>query len=345
MSSTAASSSRCEPEYFVIRLLQLLFLAIFIWFFGWTPVYEVVVLNKTVLNSIYDNFGSFLAWFVSLLAIPYLQILFVFRSRVTPRKRTWLGTQSRINRAIAYGLLILGLAFLPASALFSSHVQALVGLGLTFWGALLLYIAQPEHVPLELLDAVASSTLVNVEKVLASFGSEGKGVYLPPKYLKDLESGLVFIPSRTESRLPQPEEINEEKLYVENPTGIFLSPPGLALSKFFEKKLGTTFTKTDLNYIKDEFPKLFIEDIEIAQDVDVKTEGNMVTFAITNHVFRDICEKTRKLQRTHESIGCVLTSAIACALAKATGKLVTIEKEEQSQDGKVTRIQYRMVEG
>jgi hypothetical protein len=43
-------------------------------------------------------------------------------------------------------------------------------------------------------------------------------------------------------------------------------------------------------------------------------------------------------------MGCALCSAIACALAKATGKPVTIEKEEQSQDGKTTKIQYRIID-
>jgi hydroxymethylpyrimidine/phosphomethylpyrimidine kinase len=62
-----------------------------------------------------------------------------------------------------------------------------------------------------------------------------------------------------------------------------------------------------------------------------------------NHVFEGLCKETRKLERTHETVGCPLSSAIACALAKATGKPITIEKELQDPDGS-TRIQYRLLE-
>jgi adenine/guanine phosphoribosyltransferase-like PRPP-binding protein len=62
-----------------------------------------------------------------------------------------------------------------------------------------------------------------------------------------------------------------------------------------------------------------------------------------NHVFEDLCEETRKLKRTHETVGCPLSSALACVLAKATGKPVTIEKEEKLPD-ETTQIQYTVLE-
>jgi uncharacterized protein YuzE len=245
---------------------------------------------------------------------------------------------------VAYTILILGLVSLAASAFYASSILAFIGLGLTFWGALLLYITPSRHVKLELLNATASPALANIEKVIAGMTLSGKGIYLPPKYLKDFESSLIFIPSKYNQTLPKPEEIDEEKLYSKNTRGMFLTPPGLALSRLFEKELGTSFTKTDLNYIQNNLPKLLIEDMEIAENVEVKTENNIITVEITNHIFNEICQETRKLTKTHETIGCPLCSAIACALAKATGKPVTIEKEELSEDGKTTKIQYRILE-
>ena len=293
-----------------------------------------------------------------------------------------MGTrQFRINRMIAYAMLILGLVSLVASAYFEHLILAFVGLGLTFWGALLLYITPSRHVSLELLNVMASSNLGNIERILTDanivmaeippgqrVNAEtlpqirravmshqirayairfpfGKGIYLSPKYLKDFESSLVFVPS-TRQALPEPEEMREEKLYYGKiwPKGVFLTPPGLALSKLFEKQLGTSFTRTDLSYIQNNLPKLLIEDLEIAEDVDVKTESSTIMVEITNHIFNEICQETRKLQKVHEAIGCPLSSAIACALAKATGKPIVIENEEQSQDGRTTRIQYTILE-
>ena len=125
---------------------------------------------------------------------------------------------------------------------------------------------------------------------------------------------------------------------------MFLTPPGAALSKLFEEMLGKSFTRTDLNYIQKNLPKLIIRDLKIAEDIDFKTENNKITIEITNHIFSETCKETRKHQKIHESMGCPLCSALACALAKATDKPTTIEKEEQSQDGKTTKIQYSIME-
>jgi predicted transcriptional regulator/uncharacterized protein YuzE len=252
--------------------------------------------------------------------------------------------QFETNKIIAYVMLAVGVVSLASSAFYASSILAFIGLGLAFWGALLLYITPTRYVKLDLLNAIAPSTLVNIEKMLTSSKLNEKGIYLPPKYLKDFESSLIFIPSEVNQKLPKPEEIDEEKLYSQNPDGLFITPPGLALSKLFEKELGTSFTKTDINYIQNNLPKLLIEETEIAENVEVKIENNMITIEIGNHVFAEICREIRKLPKTHETIGCILSSAIACALAKATGKPIIIEKEELSEDGKTTKIQYRILE-
>jgi len=248
------------------------------------------------------------------------------------------------TRTVASTILILGLISLAASAFYASSILAFIGLGLTFWGALLLYITPTRYVKLDLLNAIAPSTLANIEKILTNAKINQKGIYLPPKYLKDFESSLIFIPSKANQTLPKPEEIDEEKLYAKNPDGLFLTPPGLTLSKLFEKELGTSFTKTDLNYIQNNLPKLLIEEMEIAENVEAEDKDDQITVKITKHILSEICQETRKLPKTHEAIGCPLTSAIACALAKATGKPITIEKEELSEDGKTTKIQYRILE-
>jgi hypothetical protein len=248
----------------------------------------------------------------------------------------------KIISIIAYAMFTLGLISLATSALYTSSVLVFIGLGLTFWSIILLYITPTKHVKLELLNATAHSTLANIEKVIANAKLNSKGIYLPPKYLKDYESSLIFIPAEAHQTLPKPEEIHEEKLYSKKPKGMFLTPPGLALSKLFEKTLGKSFTRTDLNYLQQNLPKLFIKTLKIAKDIDVKKESNTITIEVRNHVFNEICQETRKHQKTHESIGCPLCSGLACALAKATGKPVTIEKEEQ--DGETTRIQYHIME-
>jgi hypothetical protein len=251
-------------------------------------------------------------------------------------------TSLNIYKIVPYTLLGFGLVSLLISALSVSYELAFIGLGLTFWGALLLYLTPIKHVRLELLTATASSSLINIERTLQNTKISGRGIYLPPKRLKDYESSLIFIPAKPDEPLPKPEETSQGKPFSENPHGLFLTPPGLALSKLFEKKLETSFTETDLNHIQRTLPKL-LDELGITKNMDIQTEGNTVTVEMSNHIFRDLCEETKKLQKTHETVGCPLSSAIACALAKASGKPVTVEKEMQNLDGS-TRIQYRLLE-
>jgi len=62
-----------------------------------------------------------------------------------------------------------------------------------------------------------------------------------------------------------------------------------------------------------------------------------------NHIFKDLSEETKQLKRTHWAVGSPLSSALACAFSKATGKPVTIITEETDPEG-TTTIQYGILE-
>lgn len=249
-------------------------------------------------------------------------------------------TASRILRIVASMMLLSSFVFLLASALYDSYVSAFSGLGLVFWGALLLLIVPTKYVKLELLTA-SSSLQANFEEMLNVTAVHGKGVYLPPKLMRDYQSSLVFIPAKEGEVLPTREEIERTKT-LKTSRGLLLTPPGLALSRLFESKMGKSFTKLSLDQLQKELPKLF-EELEITRTASISVEDDVVTVDVKNHVFKELCEENRKLQRTHEAVGCLFSSAIACALAKATGKPIIIQKEENTPE-QTTTIEYRMLE-
>jgi len=248
------------------------------------------------------------------------------------------------NIILAFILLTIGVIALVSSIAYVSSILAFIGLGLILWGGLILYIGNSKYTKLSLLDATAISSLANIDQIMTELKYEGKGIYLPPKYLGNIESGIVFISSKKGTSLPLPEEVKEEKIFLKNPDGACIIPPGLALTKLFEKELGTSFTRVDMRYLEESLPKLFIEDLEIAEGVKIWIENNSFNVEITGSIFNELCEETRKLSKICNSIGCPIASAIACALAKASGRPVIIEKEEQALDDRKVKIQYLLID-
>jgi hypothetical protein len=118
----------------------------------------------------------------------------------------------------------------------------------------------------------------------------------------------------------------------------------MELSRLFERTLGTSFMKVDLQYLEQNIPKLLIEDLEIAQKVEIKIENRRVHVRMENSIFKNLWKEAIKLPHLWCSLGDPLVSAIACALTKATGKPVIIEKNQISNEGQTIDIEYRILE-
>jgi len=289
-------------------------------------------------------------------------------STKTPNQRQKKQRKTSPAKIAASLLLALGLTALTLSIAYTSTILAFIGLGLTFWGATLLYISPEKHIKKTLLDATITPSLTNLDQILTELEYQGKGIYLPPKYLKDFETSKIYIPKHKNTKLPTPETIQqqEDKTFLRNPEATLITPPGASLSKLFEKTLGTSFTQIDLNALFQKLPKLFIEDLEIAENIEIKTpellqeetknqnkkekpkettqtENNIVYTKITNPIYKDICKETKKLSKISNSIGCPLCSSIAIALTRATGKPITIKKTEISNDGKTIETHYQII--
>jgi len=248
------------------------------------------------------------------------------------------------SETVAYALLISGIIALVTSIVYSSSILAFTGLGLTFWGALLLYIKPTKYVKASLLDSTAISSLKTIDQIITDLNYKGKAIYLSPRYVKNLKGGKVFIPSKKDLAMPPVEEVAEEKVFLKNPKGMCLTPPGLDLVNLYENELGKDFSKVDINYLQTNLPKLFIEDLEIAEDLEINMENNMIKVKITGSINKDLCNEARELPNICGSIGCPICSSIAIALTRATGKNVIIEKTEVPEDGETIEVNFRLLE-
>lgn len=298
--------------------------------------------------------------FVLTINVLVTAVSLIMALKLTKDKRPRLGVAGST-------LLPVGLIALLSSIFLESSTLAFIGLGLTFWGALLLYVTSERYVKQALLGSTTISSLINLNQILNELKYQGATTYLPSKYFKDLETTKVYISKYKNNRLPKPEEIQqqEDKTFLMNPEAVLLIPLGLALSKLVEKKLGTSFTKLDLEQLQQDLPKILIEDLELAENFEIQiklsevskgtnksdsltqTKDELIHVKITNSIFEDLCKEVLKTSTSYPicKIGCPLCSAIACTLAQTIGRPITIEMcLFISEDAKIIETIYQVLE-
>jgi hypothetical protein len=239
---------------------------------------------------------------------------------------------------------------------------AFIGLGLAFWGSILLYVQNQDYVPAKILDASLPPLTEALDETIEMLGYMGDPVYLPPKYFENPEDTKIFIPKQKTSAYPTPEETAQSEHQAATPRGLLLTPPGFSLCRLFEKTLETSFTRVDLQYIEKYFPKLLVEDLEIAKNVEInsgiiarpenealeltgassnKPETNRFQIKITTSPYENTFYKGFQKPT---GIGSPLISAIACAIAKATGRPTSIDKQEITPNGETITVEYTFKE-
>ncbi|MGB9841313.1 MAG: hypothetical protein ACPLKZ_01160 [Candidatus Bathyarchaeales archaeon] len=244
--------------------------------------------------------------------------------------------KNRQLQIVSYSLATLGAIALAASIYYASSILAFIGLGLLFWGILFAYMRTEEYTKKALLDAVASSQTTTIRNLIEGMGYKGSAIYLPPKYFTNPQIIKAYIPKHSATLIPTPEQVQkqEAETILADPDSMLLTPIGADLAKLFEKTLYVNFAMVDLRYLQQNLPRLLIEELEVLQNFEMETEDNKITIKLT--------EATSNRQ-SQNPLTEVLASALACALAKATGLPITIERQEASPDGSETTIEYRIL--
>lgn len=266
------------------------------------------------------------------------------REKISLRQELWKSKRKPTGK-IGYILLLFGAITIILSMIYSSTVSAFVGSSLIFWGALLLFISPTKYIKKTLLDPTSASTFANINKLLANLNYNGKGVYLPPRYNNEIEDGTLFISTETDKEsIPLAKDISQNKLFIENPKGICLTPSGLELTNLFEEELGIDLQKSNIEYLKEDLQKLFEEGLEIAESFEMENQENDVHVKISNSIFNDFCRNLRKLSTNFcETYSCPLCSSIACALTRVTGQPVTIKSHFISSNNETIHVNYQIL--
>lgn len=255
-------------------------------------------------------------------------------------------TKSRRIPSGKIGIIFLvpGVLSLAFSVYTGASELAFIGLGLTFWGALFFFVRPIKYVKSSLLDSTAITSYSTIDRIIEDLNYKGKGYYIPPypkdvylpEYLKGLKDMIVFISAESTSTMPSIEEMAKSRFILEEPKGISIAPPGLGLLTLFEKELKTDLTALELSELSDNLTKIILEDFQLAKEIEIKPEQDMIHVKIVDSTYKNLYTK-ENLKSVH-SLGDPIVSAIACAIAKTTGKMVTIQKDKLSPDEQTIQV-------
>jgi len=223
-------------------------------------------------------------------------------------------------------LIAIGTTSLAFSIIYASSILALIGLGLLFWGITFVYVSTDEYVKRILLETMVSSQVVTLNHLLQTLEFVGNTIYLPPKYFRNTDTYGVYIPKDRLTKLPTPEMMPEEQpdflfSFIENPKAVLITPPGAQLAQLFEKTLATNFNRVNLEYLQQNLPELLIEELEIVQSFSMEIENDKVRVELEDSMYSDPKIETER-PNIYSSFDSPLSSAIACSIAKVTGKPV-----------------------
>jgi hypothetical protein len=255
---------------------------------------------------------------------------------------------SPLTVSIAFAIPgILSLAF---SVTTGSSVLAFIGLGLTFWAALFYLVRPITYVQGGLLNTNAAPLYQTIDRITKDLDIRGKAIYLPPypqkaylpDHLKGLKETTIFLPKSADQASTPIEEMATGKFTTKNPKGIILNPPGSSYLDEFEKLLRTDITKITLEDLCNALPQVILENYQLAKEIEMKTENNHIHLKTTDSIYKDLYKENLK---TVKLLGDPLTSAIACTIAKATGKQVQIEAIITTGDERTIEATYQLIEG
>ena len=247
---------------------------------------------------------------------------------------------------------ISGILSLAISVIYGSSILAFIGLGLVFWSVLFLLLRPVKYVEGVLLSSAAISEYLTIDRIIRDLKCEGQGYFIPPypkhtpipEHLKALKDQVVFIPAEKDFNMPSIEEIVERRFLLKKTKGILVSPPGIGLLEQAQKQSRLDFSKMDPGQICDVLSRYTTENFSLAKTMEIKRSEDEVALKMSDFLYLSFYRPEENIASVSR-LGCPIVSALACALAGATGRIVTIDKQVLAPDGLTLEVLYRLLSG
>lgn len=177
------------------------------------------------------------------------------------------------------------------------------------------------------MDQMSISSLSAIDQMIEGQNLEGRPIYIPvPKgaylpYDIGFKNDFVYIPRRN---VEADEAV--EQAFRRTPEGLRITPPGFALANLMEKNGKVRFHELTMASLVEALPQVVTHEVEIADSFKIDRKDGTVNIEIGKAACRDLCEEASKLRNICPYIGCPLSSAIACILARVTNRPILIQR-------------------
>lgn len=259
-------------------------------------------------------------------------------------------TINRRNNALRLSIvfLVFGVFALFYAVFFEMQIAAFIGLGLTFWGAVLALARTGRHVESSLLDATARSSYFTIDRMFNDLKYNGQGYYLPayprdvslPDYLKILKEPVVYISESFDGK-PSIDELASGKLFSAQNRGFFISSPGSGILSEVEKQLQQDLSIISPADLAEALPKCLSENLNLARNAEMTLTPSGANFKAVGIVYDTLYNSETK-PRSVGILGCPIVSAVASALAKSSSKTVVL-KEQTIMPGNSVNVTFGFV--
>lgn len=261
------------------------------------------------------------------------------------KKKIW---RLRFSGTLAIGLALIGIggAALAGSYFASSVIMTLAGLGLVFWGVIMLYISPQRFVPEKVIEAMSISMTMSIDKLLVNMNYNGRTIFLHPKHLKGLSQGYVFIPYelKDQNTLPNDEALTEEKLVYENPRGIFMVAPCRGMVELIENEIDTNLATSDMAQMKELLPKLMVNNLRMVDSMTIDENRGFIRVRMEGESASKVCMTVTKETTVGKHFGCPLCASLGLIFSKVTGKPISIEENSVNEAEYSITTTYRTLE-
>lgn len=256
---------------------------------------------------------------------------------------------SRQDRRWLVGLFLVafGIIVSVASYLVGIIPMLAFGLGSLLIGFMILYLPESESIGGSVATRLLLPSLLNMENLLEDLDLDQRGIYIPVGGFG--VSPKVFVPLTLTpaTRNPPVGLSSSRRIFVtvgKNPEdrGILLDAPGGQILLALEQSLSNDIAKISIEDLEHSLNRGF-ETLGIANVISLVREDDTVQVELALRGLVQLEEKLRRsAPRLVAQIGTPLTSTVASAFAKATGKYVTLKTSLLDESNSKLRISLKL---